>query len=438
MPFQNRLRLVLPVLTFCVTPWCLQAQESTIRMTFSEDVPDLTSVFVIPGNSMDCDNKTDAAEALAQYADVRLGEHYRVLERKYLDMLLDEQKLGMSGIVYEASAVEAGCLQGSEGVVFCDVGCLQGLSMVSVKLVNCSEGMQVWAASAIDANVIDLMDEISRQLSEEEGETSPVAKTASEEPLETTAESAPESAPEEEIRIEPATSQPEPEQESAAPTGGPKMEYDGKCADLTYDNFTYDLISVGGDCWFAENLQTARYANGDRIPLVANEDWFELRTGAQVVYGMGSICKEDVSEFNACNPGRALFEFGRHYNGWAVQDPRGICPTGWHVPTLNEWFELEKFFIAAGFERVTHEVFRSKTCWSRYNGLDTYGFDGKPAGRVNELAGAIDAGTKAYWWTSTGEGDQQAGVTVGRDRLSELEDGFFGSTNGFSVRCKQD
>ena len=33
----------------------------------------------------------------------------------------------------------------------------------------------------------------------------------------------------------------------------------------------------------------------------------------------------------------SLNQYGRLYNWYAVDDARGLCPSGWHVPTDGEW-----------------------------------------------------------------------------------------------------
>ena len=34
-------------------------------------------------------------------------------------------------------------------------------------------------------------------------------------------------------------------------------------------------------------------------------------------------------------------DYGRLYNWYAVDDARGLCPSGWHVPTDGEFMTLE-------------------------------------------------------------------------------------------------
>ena len=95
------------------------------------------------------------------------------------------------------------------------------------------------------------------------------------------------------------------------------------------DSNTYKTIQIGKQVWMAENLDVSRYRNGDVIPQVQDpEKWAELTTGAWCYYD------------NDTGNGRV---YGKLYNWYAVNDPRGLAPEGWHVPSDKEWQELERF-----------------------------------------------------------------------------------------------
>lgn len=139
----------------------IKGQQGEIQFTLNPDAVNINRVFVLPGSSAPCRGDELSAELVAQYAEVKLLSHYNILERKYLDMVLKEQQLGMSGLVYESEAVEAGCLQGSEGIVFCEVGCLVNQPMVKLKLIDCKESAQQWNALSIGADLRALFGEVS-------------------------------------------------------------------------------------------------------------------------------------------------------------------------------------------------------------------------------------------------------------------------------------
>ncbi len=96
---------------------------------------------------------------------------------------------------------------------------------------------------------------------------------------------------------------------------------------LTYDGRTYDLVEIGGQCWFADNLATDQYRNGDPIPTgLDNATWSSTNGGAYAIYNDNSA--NDVT-------------YGKLYNWFTVADDRGVCPAGWHVPSDCEWMYLE-------------------------------------------------------------------------------------------------
>jgi uncharacterized protein (TIGR02145 family) len=101
------------------------------------------------------------------------------------------------------------------------------------------------------------------------------------------------------------------------------------CGTVTdIDGNLYNTVLIGSHCWMQENLKTTTYLNGDSIIEVTdNNAWPLLLTGAYSNY------KNDINNGNI---------YGRLYNYYAVNDSRGLCPSGWHVPSHYEWTTLER------------------------------------------------------------------------------------------------
>ena len=100
-----------------------------------------------------------------------------------------------------------------------------------------------------------------------------------------------------------------------------------RASTVTFDGYTYDLVAIGDQCWFAENLRNEHYANGDAIPGdLSNGEWRNTTAGLK-----------PFTTTIAVN----LADYGRLYNWYAVDDARGLCPSGWHVPTDGEFMTLE-------------------------------------------------------------------------------------------------
>jgi len=90
----------------------------------------------------------------------------------------------------------------------------------------------------------------------------------------------------------------------------------------------YKIVLIGKNLWLAENLKTRHYNNGDTIPTTypQNKD----------------ITDENEPKYQwPCNGDTSLIKtYGRLYTWYVVSDSRGVCPTGWHVPTFSEFNTL--------------------------------------------------------------------------------------------------
>ncbi|MGB0171722.1 MAG: fibrobacter succinogenes major paralogous domain-containing protein, partial [Flavobacteriales bacterium] len=187
------------------------------------------------------------------------------------------------------------------------------------------------------------------------------------------------------------------------------------CSSIEFDGYTYSVVEIGDQCWFAENLRTTAYANGDSIPTgLTDSEWTTTTAGATAVYGEGSSsCDSFSPDIDACDEAQSLAEYGRLYNWYAVDDARGLCPTGWHVPTDEEWTELEGYISSQGFDGSEGTALRSTTGWNvvfpeafpegtNFNGSDNFGFSALPSGARTSFDGTYNlAGLGAYFWTST-------------------------------------
>ncbi|MGD1006866.1 MAG: fibrobacter succinogenes major paralogous domain-containing protein, partial [Ignavibacteriaceae bacterium] len=92
------------------------------------------------------------------------------------------------------------------------------------------------------------------------------------------------------------------------------------------DQSSYKTVKIGEQTWMLGNLNVDHYRNGDAIPEVEDPaQWGNLKTGAWCYY------RND--------PGNDK-KYGKLYNWYAVNDPRGLAPEGWHIPTQAEFKTL--------------------------------------------------------------------------------------------------
>ena len=159
------------------------------------------------------------------------------------------------------------------------------------------------------------------------------------------------------------------------------VESPWQCGDaLTYQGYDYATVLIGEQCWFGENLRATMYANGDDIPsTLTDNQWSNANDGATTIYGEEDGCSDYSPDIDSCDPVVALQEYGRLYNWHAVSDVRGLCPSGWYVPTQTEWGTL---ISGQGGTSSAGEALKSTYGWD-YSGQGTNasGFSGMPGGK---------------------------------------------------------
>lgn len=150
----------------------------------------------------------------------------------------------------------------------------------------------------------------------------------------------------------------------------------------------YKTIVVGDQVWMAENLDVSTFRNGDSIPEAKSEaEWKKYGENSQPAwcyYG------------NDKTKGKI---YAKLYNWYAVNDPRGIAPAGWHLPVDAEWRTLIDNF---GGESKAGENMKSTSGWENGgNGINKSGFQGFPGGHCLFDGRFEDIGKGCYWWSAT-------------------------------------
>ena len=207
------------------------------------------------------------------------------------------------------------------------------------------------------------------------------------------------------------------------------------CGDpLEYQGYDYETVQIGEQCWFAENLRSESYQSGDLIPAnFSDSDWWNTSSGAVAVYGEGNAgCNNYSPNGDACDEAWSLSEYGRLYNWYAVDDARGLCPSGWHVPSDGEWTVLTDHLGGAS---VAGGQMKSSYGW--YNGSNSSGFSGLPGGLRDYFGGFYNAGQLGFWWSSSPNGQTAWNrILYYEHGIVDLYDDFM--RFGFSVRCIKD
>ena len=186
---------------------------------------------------------------------------------------------------------------------------------------------------------------------------------------------------------------------------------------LDIDGNNYNLVKIGNQCWFKENLKTTKLRNGTPLTFSSAADSVWVTTGHQ-----------SIAKYGVYNDQPANFQnYGMLYNYWAVdEDSRiGLCPTGFKVPDWDDWYNLREYlkqngynydFSVGGAHENTHKTAQAlasdipgiwaNTPSNHYSPIGTpglsanqnnrSGFDARPGGvrnwdgefsSINEIAG---------------------------------------------------
>ena len=213
------------------------------------------------------------------------------------------------------------------------------------------------------------------------------------------------------------------------------------CGDpISYQGYEYRTVLIGEKCWFAENLRSGYYNNGDVIlSNLDNLQWSKTTTGALAAYGQGgSKCYDDTPSGQACNESWSLARHGYLYNAHAVADERGLCPNGWHVPTNSEFTDLITTYDG-GWK--AQDAIISGSGWTSGNGNNQSGFSGFPGGCREANGDFIYAGVSGMWWSSSPpyeNGRLTTWYAFMNRYLEVVHRDSYDPRVGFSIRCIQD
>jgi uncharacterized protein (TIGR02145 family) len=181
-------------------------------------------------------------------------------------------------------------------------------------------------------------------------------------------------------------------------------------------------VTICSQQWMDKNLDVSKYRNGDPIPQVTDPAaWAALTTGAWC-YNNNDPANEAV--------------YGKLYNWYAVNDPRGLAPEGFHIPTAAEWTTLQTCLggasVAGGKMKET-----GTTHWTTPNtgATNSSGFTGLPGSNRDFDGTFLHVGDGGFWWSST-----EATPTVALYRAlfysyGGIDLNIYQKTSGFSVRC---
>jgi uncharacterized protein (TIGR02145 family) len=184
-------------------------------------------------------------------------------------------------------------------------------------------------------------------------------------------------------------------------------------------------IQIGTQKWMSKNLDVAFYRNGDPIPQVTDPTaWAGLTTGAWCYYN------NDPLQGN---------KYGKLYNWYAVNDPRGLAPQGWHIPSDAEWSTLVTTLVGASVAGGKMKEAGTVNWAAPNTGADnSSGFAGLPGGFRAFFGTSGGVGSNGNWWSSS---EISPASALSRWLLYFVPDILrydVSKREGFSVRCLRD
>ena len=217
----------------------------------------------------------------------------------------------------------------------------------------------------------------------------------------------------------------------------PEIEYDTIID--SRDGKVYRTVEIGDQIWMAENLN---YVDSVTTPSLKGKCWCygnvakncdvagRLYTWAAAIDSVKLA--NDADNPQDCGYGKTC-EVASAGSATLIQ---GICPSGWHLPSNEEWNAL---FTAVGGQSNAGKGLKSQTGWySNGNGTGAFGFSALPAGIRDNIGFFYNGGNLAYFWSAT-EYNSYYAYFMFLNYYSELADlNYYYKYYGFSVRCLKD
>ena len=143
------------------------SEPSDVTFNKTDKEHNITAVAVIGKMVTGCDGNSKSADELASYTENNILAHYDVIERRHFEDLLNEHRLQMSGITFEETLIEKGCIENAQGYLFVESGCLMGDEMIQLKLVHCESSDLVWSCTGVNATAKETLDKVREELEHE-------------------------------------------------------------------------------------------------------------------------------------------------------------------------------------------------------------------------------------------------------------------------------
>lgn len=192
-------------------------------------------------------------------------------------------------------------------------------------------------------------------------------------------------------------------------------------------NADLEEVQIGSQIWTAKNLNVDYFKNGEFIPRVEENVYWAQLTTASGCYWQN-------------NPSYGV-QYGKLYNWFALSDPRGLAPEGWHIPSETEWNTLITYLGGATFAGGRmKEVGNSHWLAPNIGADNSSGFSALPgSSRVDDFTGEFPytIGEIGMWWSSSEVSNKGKLFYLTKDN-AEIFNSLANKQGGYSIRCIKD
>ena len=203
------------------------------------------------------------------------------------------------------------------------------------------------------------------------------------------------------------------------------------------DGQKYNTVQIGSQCWMKENLNIGTMING-------SQNQQNNSTIEKYCYDNDTV---------NCDTYGGLYQWKEMMQYKTTPGTQGICPLDWHLPTDEEWKQLEgEVDYLYGYPNPEWDStdwrgfdaglnLKSTNGWNLGgNGTDLFGFTAIPSGYRDTPGNFAALGNNTYFWS--GNWDSGSGndawhriLSNEKDKVSRNSSSF---THGFSTRCLKD
>ena len=222
---------------------------------------------------------------------------------------------------------------------------------------------------------------------------------------------------------------------SGASTASTAVTPTNACGSITTvsdgDGNSYQTVGIGTQCWTTTNLKTTKYNDGvTSIPDLTSAGWTTATTGAR-------------TEYNAAGVTGYVSTYGYLYNWYAAagiittggSSTKNICPSGWHVPTVDDWNTLTSSCLGT---TPGAQLKENSSLWTSNTGTNSSGFSARPGGFRYDSGSWGNIRANALFWSATQDGINNAWYRWLNHFNGIVESGSLDKKYGASIRCLKD